>query len=212
MSKKSPSPLLAVIRQLALKNIQVRSGSAVNGPFGNASGRADPAYRDPRNTELTELFELRLQAAVNEVHNPGLMAFLQSVMAEPEVHQILVAPVIRKCMFQGLRVDALQAMAERVQRSCNFGSSEREVVYVATFLHGIAQWLAPGLHPGSSVADVVFTIARSALHRLDDTQPARASLLRLCMGWGNADETSEFGQALVQRIQRAVESLDSAAF
>lgn len=209
MSKKSPSPLLAVIRQLALKNIQVRNGGAVSGKFGNALGRADRAYLDPRNTEL---IELRLQAAVNEVHNPGLMSFLQSVIAEPEVHQILVEPVIRKFMFKGLQVDALQAMAERVQRSCNFGSAEREVVYVATFLHGIAHWLAPGLHPGSSVADVVFTIVRSALHRLDDAQPARAGLLRLCMGWGNADETSEFAEALVQRIQRAVESLDSASF
>lgn len=201
MSKKSNSNLLAVIRQLALENIQIKTHS----PWL----RCDRAYLDPRNAELVEL---RLQAAIEKVSNTSLMAFLESVFAEPEVRQILIQPVIRKGQFKGIRLDPLQSMAEGVQQSCSFGGSEREVVYVATLLHGIEHWLIPGLHPGSSVEDVMFTIVRSALHRLEDAQPAHAGLLRLCMGWANADEESEFAQALMQRIQRAVETLDLAQF
>jgi hypothetical protein len=86
------------------------------------------------------------------------------------------------------------------------------VVYVATFLHGIEHWLVPCMHPHSDVRDVMFTIARSALHRLDDAQPAYGGLLRLCMGWSNPDEESEFSVELQQRIAYAVETLDLANF
>jgi hypothetical protein len=53
-------------------------------------------------------------------------------------------------------------------------------------------------------------IARRALHRLDGAHPAYGGLLRLCMGWGNPDEESEFAVELQQRIAYAVETLDLA--
>lgn len=41
---------------------------------------------------------------------------------------------------------------------------------------------------GVSASDVLFTIVRSAMRRLDDQFPRQAFLLRLSLGWSNVDE------------------------
>jgi hypothetical protein len=210
MPKKSNANLLAVICHLALKNIQIKTGSRCE--HFDRAGYSGSSHIDLSNTDL---IDARLQCAVDAVYHPHLRTFLQTVFAEPEVRQILIQPLPtrgKKGASKGLRIDPLQSMAEGVQHWCNFGKAEREVVYVATFLHGIEHWLVPCMHPDSDVRDVMFTIARSALHRLDDAHPAYGGLLRLCMGWSNPDEESEFAVELQQRIAFAVETLDLANF
>lgn len=201
MSKKPNLQMLAVIRNLALKNIQIHADQP--------SIQLASACLDPSDVEQ---IDAHLNEAIGAVRNSCLSRFMQSVFAEPEVRQLLTQPVLHKGVIQGLSVDPLQSIAEGVLQWCNFGSAEREVVYVATFLHGIAHWLKPCLHPGSNSGDVLFTIARRTLYQLDDKQPAHSRLLRLCMGWGNADEESEFAEELQRRIRRAVQALDLMKF
>jgi hypothetical protein len=48
----------------------------------------------------------------------------------------------------------------------------------------------------------MFTLARKALHRLDDQAPRCSRLLRLSLGWGCEDDVDDF---YVPRLQIAVQ-------
>jgi hypothetical protein len=199
----NPNPnLLSIIHHLGLKH----TNDLHEQTSGHARQRS--AHRQPTKIGVNQL----LDNAVNVLADPALRTFLASVIKEPEVRKILIQPVLRKGVQHGIRVESLQTVALGVQYWCSFGDDQREVLYLATVLHGIQHSLAPCIQGGSDYADFMFTLARSALHTLDDAHPSHAGLLRLCMGWANADEESDFALALRERMQRAVETLDLLRF
>ena len=201
--KKPTSPnLLAIIEHLGLKYTNELNQK------GSRQAHQRSAYRHPANQGADELLTNAIQAVVN----PALRTFLTSVFAEPEVRQILIQPILRKGVAHGIRIESLKTVAVGVQYWCSFSEAQREVLYVGTVLHGIQHWLTPCIQVGSDCEDVMHTIARSALRVLDDAHPSYEGLLRLCMGWANADEDSDFAVSLRERMQQAVETLDMLRF
>ena len=199
MKKQSKPNLLAIIEHLGLQRMSDLHQSGSRQSRQDASG----IKRD---------VDAKLIDASEAVTNPALQTFLRSVFTEPEVRQILIQPVLRKGVVHGIRIESLKTVALGVQYWCSFGDAQREVLYVGTVLHGIQHWLTPCIQGGSDCADVMHTLVLSALRVLDRVDPMLGGLLRLCMGWANADEDSEFAIALRKRMQRAVEILDLARF
>jgi hypothetical protein len=199
MKKQSTPNLLAIIEHLGLKHtheLNQRGTSHTSKCAGQPIGDMDA----------------KLESAISVIVHPALQTFLSSVFTEPEVRQILIQPVLRKGVMHGIRVESLKTIALGVQYWCSFGEAQREVLYVATVLHGIQHWLAPCIQGGSDCGDVMHTLVLCALRVLDNADPMLGGLLRLCMGWANADEDSEFAVSLRERMQRAVESLDLLRF
>lgn len=153
-----------------------------------------------------------LQCAIDQVQYPVLQAFLATVMAEPEVRQVLTQPVLRHGKTVGIRIQSLQSVALQMRRDCDLSPTQGDVLFVATLLHGIEYWLKPCVMGNSDLRDVMFTIVRTALHQLDGRNHAFAELLRQCMGWGHVDEESLFYDWLRARMQRAMGALDLVGF
>lgn len=217
--------LMVVIKYLAFKcaneNYQAskkrRSRCPHRGQFdaGAYAKTEAQSFNDAQATTIDVNAAFTAQKIVEvlePIHSTALRTFTSSVLAEPEVKEALMDAVVRNGVATGLRIDALQTMALGMRDWCVHGAAGRDVVYVATLLHGIQQFLAAGLTSGADLGDVMFTIVRSALHRLDDQSVGEAGLLRLCMGWANADEESETAQELQQLMVRATKTLELARF
>jgi hypothetical protein len=144
-----------------------------------------------------------LEAAVQHVKTPALREFFGAVVQEPEIYQTLtrLTPASQtgrmSCPIQTLR-----RAAELASYWCASGAQERDVLFVATVLLGTQALIGPMVMGGASASDVMFTLVRKALHRLDDQSPRCANLLRLSLGWGNEDEIDDF---YVPRLQQAVQ-------
>ncbi|MDO8767368.1 MAG: hypothetical protein Q7K57_01405 [Burkholderiaceae bacterium] len=138
-----------------------------------------------------------------------LREFLSAVVIEPEVELALITPIPMlnssrgACQpFQSYPVQTLRRAAEMAGYWCAFGQEERAVLFVATLIRGIQHLLADYVVGPANLYDILFTLVRPALHRLDDSAPRQACLLRLCLGWGNADEVDAY---YVPRLQESVE-------
>jgi len=153
-----------------------------------------------------------IRQAMAKVAHPELHTFLTLVASEPEVRQALSTPMAGSAAsaasaprlplsFQSYPVQMLRRAGELASFWCANGQNERDVLYAATFIAGIGHLLAGSLVGQSSLDDVLFTLVRPHLHRLDDSAPHQASLLRLALGWGNADEVDAW---YVPRLQEAV--------
>jgi hypothetical protein len=172
-----------------------------------------------------------LMDVVRRVKSPALQDFLTTVLQEAEIHQALTTatfvskdasahpsthpgratrhkqPSASACSCP---IHALRRVAETAAYWSACGGEERDVLFVATLLRGSQQLLAPFVLGGSTVDDVMFTLVRRSLHRLDDQAPRCSRLLRLALGWGCADEIDEH---YVPRLQIAVErALAQVAF
>lgn len=128
---------------------------------------------------------------VMTVRDSDLRDFLQAVVSEPEIRQVLTTPGKGQDYCQRYAIEYLRRAAGLASFWCLQGRLEREVIYTATLVRGLHGVLAPCVVGGASVEDVVFTIVRPALHRLDDCAPHLSGLLRLSLGWGNADEIDD---------------------
>lgn len=153
-----------------------------------------------------------IRQAMAKVAHLELHTFLNLVAAEPEVRQALSTPIAGPAAsaasgqrlplsFQSYPVQTLRRAGELASFWCANGQNERDVLYAATFIAGIGHLLASSVVGHSSLDDVLFTLVRPHLHRLDDSAPHQASLLRLALGWGNADEVDAW---YVPRLQEAV--------
>lgn len=143
--------------------------------------------------------------AVSQVKNLDLREFLQSLVQEPEVAQALCTPVaqlpLSTACVPRYPMKALSRAAEMAGYWCALGAMERDVLYVATLIRGVQTLLVNTVAGSADLEDILFTLARRALHRLDDRAPRQATLLRLALGWGNADEVDAY---YVPRLQEAV--------
>ncbi len=199
---------LAVLNDLSLKDLQAPT------PCETASPRTN--QRATRVVELTlGVSPLELVAQVL-AGVPGwpMREFLSSVFTEPEVELALTTPIataMRTVMpapsrptyqaFPTYPVQRLRRAAEMASFWCALGREERAVLYVATLVRGIGHLLSGCVVGSASLDDILFTLVRPALHRLDDVAPRQGRLLRLCLGWGNADEVDA---CYVPRLQESV--------
>lgn len=149
-----------------------------------------------------------IEQLLDAVPSDPLREFLRAVVIEPEVKLALTTPVRRPVAFKGrvpsfqsYPVQFLRRAAEMAGYWCAYGQEERAVLFVATVIRGIQSLLSDYVVGPANLEDVMFTLVRPALHRLDDSAPRQACLLRLSLGWGNADEVDA---CYVPRLQESV--------
>ena len=130
-----------------------------------------------------------LASLIRDIHCPKTRQFLSSVLAEPEMELLSFTPDAGNP--DQLPIQCLQQAARLATAWCLLARTERDMLFVATVLHGLHMRLPRLVSGDVAVADVLFTLVMPALHRLDDVAPAQASLLRHLMGWGNQDELDE---------------------
>lgn len=205
---------LAVLNDLSLKDIQTptRPLSPLSPPDQDP-GPSNPAV--PRtNQQARHVVELTLGVNPRKlvaqmlagVSSWPLRELLGELLSQPEVELALTTPIpassrSTRQSFQSYPVQRLRRAAEMAGYWCAFGRDERAVLYVATLVRGIGDLLAGHVVGSANLDDILFTLARPALHRLDDSAPRQACLLRLCLGWGNADEVDAY---YVPRLQESV--------
>lgn len=143
---------------------------------------------------------------IRAVRDSHLRDFLEAVLAEPEVEQVLTTRRNGAGYYQHYAIQYLRRAAGLASFWCAQGRLEREVMYVATLVEGLKLVLMPSLVGAASIEDVVFTIARPHLHRLDEQAPRLSDLLRLSLGWGNTDEIDgRYIPGQQKAIRRALE-------
>lgn len=163
--------------------------------------------RIPRQTGKSQLRpdgvnpQVIIQDTIKAVRDSDLQAFLACVLSEPEVGQVLTTVVRGQGYYQRYAIQYLRRAAGMANFWCVQERREREVVYVATLVEGLKQLMARWIVGDANADDVVFTIVRSALHRLDDSAPLVASQLRLSLGWGNADV---FDNSYIPRVHQII--------
>ena len=188
---------------------QAERSSAALHPMAHLSERARAAV--DASIGLSAISQI--ERMVRAVKNPQLHLLLVSVVIEPEVEQALTCEIGHSLTVVGripvYPVQALRRAAEMAAYWCAFGAQEREVLYVATCIRGIGYLLAGHVSPGADLNDIVFTLVRPALHRLDDSAPLLARRLRLALGWGNDDEVGAWGGPNAQEsVARALAAVD----
>jgi hypothetical protein len=156
-----------------------------------------------------------IQDTMEGIRHPGLRAFLQAVVKEPEVNFVMSMCRNAHTRNQQYGVECLHGAARVASTNRVIGDAQREVVYAATILMGCRTLIAPSKASKSTADDILFTIVRQALHRLDNSAPKQARLLRLCMGWGNEEEMasdvmSGLTRLIHQSLKRALKN-DNAA-
>ena len=140
------------------------------------------------------------------IQHPKLREFLKAVAQEPEVNYLMCMRRNPSARKQQYGVECLHLAAREASCFKAIAPQQREVVYAATILLGCRTLIAPCKESQSTPDDILFTIVRQALHRLDKSAPKQARLLRLCMGWGNEEETqSDIFLGLKQIIYRSLE-------
>ena len=205
---------LAALNDLSLKSLQApvrplsppKKSPCPAGPAVPGTGRQARSV-----VELTVGVSPRqlVDKVLAEVSSWQLREFLRTVVTELEVELALTTPIPTSTSSSGMRqpfqsypVQSLRRAAEIAGYWCAFGREERAVLYVATLIRGIGRLLADYVVGSAKLDDILFTLVRPALHRLDDSAPRQACLLRLCLGWGNADEVDAY---YVPRLQESVE-------
>lgn len=144
-------------------------------------------------------------SAVQKVSDGGLQDFIHQVVHEPEVLPLLVRSINTDRKYQRHVIQSLRAAGETAQYWSAMGREEGEVLYVATFVLGIQTLLSELIVGNATPRDVMFTIARPYLYRLEEASPRCASLLRQCLGWCPEDEVDgEYVPRLQLAVQRAV--------
>lgn len=144
-----------------------------------------------------------LKELLVHVHTPPLREFLSAVVHEPEIRQVLttLAPKpeasVRQtstctmsypseCLFYA--VEALRRAASVASYWTTGGVTERDVLFVATVLQGLHPLIQPLVQGDAEVSDVLLTLVRGSLHRLDVQAPGCAYWLRIALGWSNEDD------------------------
>ena len=144
-----------------------------------------------------------LEAAARQITNPHLRQFFNAVVQEPEIHLALTTPFTedqRIEMGHGYFYATDRYPIQIIQRAvcssglwCAHRPLMHDVLLVATIVQSARQLLQDYISPGADLDDVLFTLIRPALHRLDDRNVVAAHLLRGVLGLGNFDEVLDLG-------------------
>ena len=202
---------IATLNALTLKKVKARTRPGAGSPKPTRAKVTPVKANHKREAAVAVAVTLEVAPldgvnhAVSQVKNLDLREFLQSLVQEPEVALALCTPVaqlpISTACVPRYPMKALSRAAEMAGYWCALGAMERDVLYVATLIRGVQTLLVNTVAGSADLEDILFTLARRALHRLDDRAPRQATLLRLALGWGNADEVDAY---YVPRLQEAV--------
>lgn len=143
-----------------------------------------------------------LAATIASVKSESIAHLLSEFTAEPDVLSFLTRSIRVGKHESTYEIERVRLAAQRAAHARVLPPAQMEVVYAATIVAAVRYLMAPTITV-SSPDDVVFTIVRSALHRLDDLAPPEAQLLRQCLGWGNIDEVD---QTYVPQLRAAIAS------
>lgn len=207
---KNPLPI-ATLNALNVKKVKARTRPVAGSPKPTRAKVTPAKANHKRESAVAVAITLEVAPldgvnhAVSQVKNLDLREFLQSLVQEPEVAQALSTPVaqlpLSTACVPRYPMKALSRAAEMAGYWYALGAMERDVLYVATLIRGVQTLLVNTVAGSADLEDILFTLARRALHRLDDRAPRQATLLRLALGWGNADEVDAY---YVPRLQEAV--------
>ena len=177
-------------------------GSAADGHTG----------KKPSSTREDAFAALLIEGLPLPVQGFYVRQFLDELLAETDLRQVLATPVRADGKNVRLLVQVVQGVAEEAQRIAQGFTREYEAVYVAAILHGIDYCFYPALRGKYDAPDALKSIVWPALHRLDRNAPESAQVVRTCMRWGNFDEEGVFIDWLEQRMQYALEVLRLTLF
>lgn len=145
--------------------------------------------------------QVLVRRCVGSIRNPALRNFMGTVMAERDVNRVLTMLPGESLRFTRWPIDRVRSAAESVSLRSPLLPAQREVLFVACVLAGIAVLIEPCVAYPSNTDDVMRSIVRESLQRLDRESPSMATALRNGMGWGNHDEMD--GEAL-EGMQQAI--------
>jgi len=135
--------------------------------------------------------QLLIRRAVNLVSAGPLRDFLASVMTERDVNRVLTVLREHGPRLQRLPIERLRAAAQCAANASLLSPRIRNTLYAAILISGIELLLGQTVkHPYSS-GDVIRSVVRDALRRLDAADEVQGQRLRNCLGWGNEDEVNE---------------------
>lgn len=135
--------------------------------------------------------QLLIRRAVNLVSAGPLRDFLTSVMAERDVNRVLTVLREDSPRLQRLPIERLRAAAQSGANATMLSQRIRETLYAAILISGIRLLLGQTVKPPYSSGDVIRSVVRDALRRLDAADEVQGQFLRNCLGWGNEDEMNE---------------------
>lgn len=149
-----------------------------------------------------------VRRCVGSVRSAALRNFIGSVMAERDVNRVLTMLPGESVRFARWPIDRVRSAAESVALRFSLLPAQREVLFVACLLAGIAVLIEPCVVYPATTTDVMRSIVRTALQRLERESPALAGALRHCMGWGNDDEMDDDStEGLQQAVRLAAAQL-----
>jgi hypothetical protein len=189
-----------IINQNATQNATQRGGD-------KAQGRQPPSPR--HQNAFADLLIEGLSLHVQSFH---VRQFLDAILSEADVRQVLATPVRADGKTVRLLVQVVQPVAEDAQRRAPGSPDERDAVYAATILLGVDYCFLPALCGKYDAPDALKSVVWPTLQQLDSQAPQGACALRTCMRWGNFDEEDYFIDWLEARMQRALDVLKLAAF
>lgn len=142
--------------------------------------------------------QVLVRRAVDLVSAGPLRDFLASVMAERDVNRALTVLRNDGPRLQRLPIEHLRAAAQYAAHASLLSPGARDTLYAAILISGIELLLGQTVeHPYSS-RDVIRSVVRDALRRLDKADEVQCHLLRNCLGWGNEDEMHEMSSLRMQ--------------
>ncbi len=153
-----------------------------------------------------------MRKALSAVSLAPMRSFLANFFEQPEVQAILttVDGNSAGAKLRRYTIEVLRSAAETAAYSSAFGGSEREALYVATFIEGCRGYLASTMDAGSTADDVLHTLVMYPLRRLDRQNERLAGLVRMCLGIGLPDEEDDFYvPRLRHSVQRALSRVNS---
>lgn len=140
---------------------------------------------------------------VESVGNPALRTFIGTVMAERDVNRVLTMLPGESVRYARWPIDRLRSCAETVALRSTSSPTLRQILFVAALLAGVEVLLAPCVFYPATTRDVIRSIVRSSLQRLESDATEIASLLRTCLGWGNEDDMDEDTASALQSAVRS---------
>lgn len=131
-----------------------------------------------------------MRGVLDDLSEEALRDFVTQVCEEQVVARELIQKVSwRKTPEQIMCIEQLHRAAVFARTWLPSCPKTGEVIYVSTFLQGLVEVMKPHiLNSGCTPLAQIFTIARSALIRLDEQATGSAWLIRHVMGWGLEDE------------------------
>jgi len=139
-----------------------------------------------------------LDAASSQIMDPHLRQFFAAVTKEPEIRLAFTTPLTGTQRLETgygqinetdcYPIQTLQRAGRIAGLWCTQRHLVHDVLYVATIVQGVCPLLQEYVSAGSDLDDVLFTLIRPALHRLDERHEVAARLLRNVLNLGNGDE------------------------